>query len=256
MPSITWDSIDSRRILTGVDRGVLYPGSGIGLPWNGLTSINETPSDYNSGSTFYDGSKIFITQTKEYFSGTIEAYTYPRELMPYIGESTFPDNQDDKTFDLSYRAIKKDGFSDKEYHLIHLVYNVVLHPSQKNYQSLSDSNSPTSFSWDFVTNQSKIGKYTGSHMIVDTETANPQAIQELEDILYGTDTTLPRLPSPEEIIELFESKATLRIYDNGDGTWTANGPDSAIKMLTSTKFEISWPSAIFITPTTYMISSL
>jgi hypothetical protein len=59
-----------------------------------------------------------------------------------------------------------------------------------------------------------------------------------------------------KVLEMFESGAILRIVDHGDGTWTATGPDEAIKMLSSTMFEITWPSAIYIDTETYKISSL
>ena len=36
-PIVKWDTIGERRFETGVDRGVLYPTSGMGVPWNGLT---------------------------------------------------------------------------------------------------------------------------------------------------------------------------------------------------------------------------
>jgi hypothetical protein len=81
-------------------------------------------------------------------------------------------------------------------------------------------------------------------------------MEALEDVLYGTDDESPRLPSPEEVFEIFEENAILRIIDNGDGTWTAIGPDSAIEMLDSETFEITWPSAVYIDADTYTISSL
>ena len=44
--------------------------------------------------------------------------------------------------------------------------------------------------------------------------------------------------------------------DHGDGTWTAIGPPEAIKMVSPTEFEISWPSAKPIDGASYTISSL
>lgn len=68
--------------------------------------------------------------------------------------------------------------------------------------------------------------------------------------------TPPRFPTLEELLDIFESGVILRITDHGDGTWTADGPDSAIQMLTESMFRITWPSAVYISADTYQISSL
>ena len=75
-------------------------------------------------------------------------------------------------------------------------------------------------------------------------------------MLYGTNFTEPRMPSVSEIIEMFEAHSIMQIIDHGDGTWTAIGPESAIVMLDSTTFQITWPTAIYIDDVTYTISSL
>lgn len=44
MARLNWGVVAERFFETGVDHGVLYTGDGIGVPWNGLTSVNETPT--------------------------------------------------------------------------------------------------------------------------------------------------------------------------------------------------------------------
>ena len=38
---LTWDQVGERFYETGVSNGVLYKDDGYGVPWNGLTSIDE-----------------------------------------------------------------------------------------------------------------------------------------------------------------------------------------------------------------------
>jgi len=121
---------------------------------------------------------------------------------------------------------------------------------------MSDSTDTSPFSWNISTVPIKMGDVSSAHLIIDPRFAYPWVIQELEDLLYGSSGNNPYLPPPEEILDLFEDASILKITDHGDGTWTAEGPDEAIRMLDSTTFEITWPSAVYIDSTTYRISSL
>ena len=93
-------------------------------------------------------------------------------------------------------------------------------------------------------------------MIINSTIAYPGVLSVIENTLYGSADTSARLPEPQEIFDLFEDGAILKITDHGDGTWTAEGPDSAIQMLSATEFEITWPSAVYLSSDTYRISSL
>ncbi len=41
MTRLVWDQLGDRVYETGLDRGVLYFTDGGGVPWNGLTSVEE-----------------------------------------------------------------------------------------------------------------------------------------------------------------------------------------------------------------------
>jgi len=140
-----------------------------------------------------------------------------------------------------------------ESYKIHLVYNTKISPGNVSHKQFEVD----PFSWDFTSLPIKIfGERRSAHLIVDASKSYSSTMEDLEDVLYGSDTELPHLPLPEELLSIFESNAILRITDNGDGTWTADGPDEAIVMLDSTTFEITWPSAIYIDAVSYTISSL
>ena len=58
MGKLSWDGVGERIYETGVDHGVLYVmdelGYGRGVPWNGLTSVTESPSGAESNKQYAD----------------------------------------------------------------------------------------------------------------------------------------------------------------------------------------------------------
>lgn len=200
-------------------------------------------SDSGFKSIYNDGVKTVQRRRPGYFAGTIEAFGYPQAFYDDILVQRRP-----PSFGMSYRT----GFSEN--FKIHLVFNLKISPVGIFYKSSETDK----WTWGFTTTPVHIpGAVVGSHVVVDTSIAYPWAVEALEAILYGSDTEDPRLPSPTELYDIFEANAILRITDNGDGTWTADTTDpDIIMMLDPDTFEITWPSAIYIDPDTYTISSL
>lgn len=254
MTKLIWGADRSYEV--GVDKGVLYPQSGPGVAWNGLTQVKEAPSDSDSVTTYVDGYPFRNGRTSEGFAGTIEAVTYPDEFEPYDGYSEIASAQNRIEFGFSYRVMIDSGPDYK----IHLVYNVLSHPSANNWSSLTDKSDINTFSWDFSSRPNQIpGSVATSHLIIDSTIAYASVLSDLEDLLYGTDITDPSLPSPADVIAIFEANSILQIIDNGDGTWTAISQDAypdIITMTDSTTFEIDWLSAVFIDTDSYTLTSL
>lgn len=231
MTRLAWSE---RKYETGIDHGVLYPKNSPAEIWPGLISVNES-IESETKVRYLDGVKIGGYQKPGEFAGTIEAFTYPDIL------------DTSQTFDLSYRTM-----TEKSYQL-HLIYNVLLQPTEHTYQQ----NDADPFSWDFTTTPVLVPENARSaHLTVEAGLAYSWTLEALEDVLYGSDSQNPNLPSPTGIYDIFEENSILRIIDHGDGTWTAIGPDEAIVMLDSTTFEITWPSAVYISSDTYTIHSL
>lgn len=235
MTRLTWDVKHLYEM--GLSRGVFYPPTGPGEPWNGLISVEENEESTVS-VRYIDGVKTYQRRRRGYFSGNIQSYTHPDSFYhDILTQCQF------SSFGLSYRNNRK----------IHIVYNVLLSPSQQ----LHTQKNPDLFSWDFSTLPISMPDNTlSSHIIIDTSIAYSSTIEHLENVLYGNDSENARLPTPEEIFDIFEEHSILRVIDHGDGTFTVEGPDSAIQMLDSTTFEITWPSAVYIDAVSYTIHSL
>lgn len=265
MPELIWGAPGERYFETGVDHGVLYVDGKDGVVWDGLVSIDESPSGGESTSYYVDGVKYIIASSAEEFEATLEAYTYPEEFAfcdgsaeLYQAQGLFATQQKRKSFGLSYRTLIGNDTSSLDHaYKLHIVYNARAQPAQRTYESTNEDTEPTIFSWDLSTKPVLIpGVSRSAHLVIDTRSAWPWVVEALEAILYGTEDTPSRLPSPQEVLDLFVENALLKITDNGDGTWTAEGPDEAIQMLSSTEFQISWPSAEYIDDSSYVISSL
>ena len=215
MAKIEWDAIGERFYETGVDHGVLYRQSGdnnygTGVPWNGLTSVNEEPSGAEPSPLYADNIKYLNLMSTEEFGGTIEAYTYPDEFAECDGTAQpvpgiTVGQQPRKQFGFSYRTLVGNDTQGQDLgHKLHLVYNALAAPSAKNYQTVNDSPEAIAFSWTFSTTPVTVeGMKPTATLTFDSREIGAENMAQLEAILYGDDTTEPRLPFPNELIAMF-----------------------------------------------------
>lgn len=248
MSRLSWDQVGERFFETGIDRGVLYPNKvgAIGVPWNGLISINETPIGGEPKSSYIDGYKFQNRFTLEEYAATVEAYTYPRAFeecqgVSPLGNGLFTTGQRRISFGLCYRTkIGNDTRGDSYGSKIHFVYNASVSPPDRNYQTASESPQANTFNWAITTRPVKTtGKQPTAHMVVDTSLMTPPLLASLEDLIYGKDGGDPQLPSPTELITLIVGWPTLFITDHGNGIFTASGPDDVVRLATPRAFEIN-----------------
>ena len=113
--NLKWDQTGERLYETGVDRGVLFPTNDTGAygdaaAWNGLINVNETPSGAEPSPMYADNVKYAELISAEEFGASIEAYMYPDEYKPCIGEvelapGVFATQQTRIPFGFSYRTL-------------------------------------------------------------------------------------------------------------------------------------------------------
>lgn len=207
MTRLAWDKPGERFFETGVDMGTFYPSVGEGVPWNGLVAVAEAPEGGDTTAYYLDGIKFLNIPNSEDFAGTISAYNHPKEFAECDGTATIGSvlsigQQPRKSFGFSYRTkVGNDILAEDFGHKTHLVYNVLVSPSSRNYSSTNESIAPIQYDWSFTTTPITITGYKPSaHLVVDS--SNAEFITALNDILYGSDVTAPRLPLPAEVIAL------------------------------------------------------
>lgn len=221
MARLQWDKVGERRYETGVDRGVLYRKnvSGIyatGEAWNGLTAVTESPTGAEANPQYADNIKYLNLVSAEEFGCTIEAFTYPDSFaecdgtaVPVAGVTI--GQQSRKTFGFSYRTRVGNDVAGVDFgYKIHLVYGALAAPSEKAYATINDSPEAMTLSWEVTTTPVDAGANNKptAMLTIDSTKVSAAKLNDLEDMLYGTGGTSPRLPLPAEVIALFAGSVT------------------------------------------------
>jgi hypothetical protein len=221
MTRISWAGIGERIFETGIDRGVLYANGSVGVPWIGLVSVNHTQAGGDPKPVFLDGIKTSNRASPEDFQATIEAFTYPREFErcdgTYRGDNGLRVTQQRrKAFGMSYRSkVGNDVAGLSLGYKIHLLYNLRAEPSVRGYKTMTESTEAQTLSWSVSARSASIAGYRPTaHFIVDSRDVPADLFQTVEDLLYGTDASPPSLPTPGELMFLFDSYDDL-VYDAG-----------------------------------------
>lgn len=210
MTRIVWGTTGERYFETGADRGVLYLPGQDGVPWSGITSVNEAPDGGDPQPYYIDGYKYANVSSAEDFKATLSALSAPKEFgvcdgTAPIHNGLFATQQPRKSFGLSYRTLVGNDISGVDHgYKIHLVYNALAAPSTRDNATINGSVSPLGLSWSISTTPPKItGLRPTAHFVVDTRYTNSVTLALLENILYGYASGAPRLPDVDELVALF-----------------------------------------------------
>ena len=219
MAKLNWDAVGERLYETGVDHGVIYPmgeatienpsGYQEGVAWNGLTAVNESPSGAEATPLYADNIKYLNLYSAEDFGGTIESYMYPDEFAECNGEGELATGvriaqQQRKKFGFSYRTLVGNDTQGNEYgEKIHIVYGAQASPSETANSSVNDSPEAVTFSHEFTTTPINVtGAKPTAHLEIDVKKISDAAKTAIENALYGTASTAPRILTPDEVKDI------------------------------------------------------
>ena len=219
---LTWDEVGERTYETGVKMGVLYNIDqnneySSGVAWNGLTKVSEKPTGGEATDLYADDTKYLSMLSLEKFEASIEAYTYPPEFEKCDGSATLSTGvtigqQARETFGLCYRTTLGNDTKGNDYgYKLHLVYGCKAQPSEKGYETINDSPSAISFSWEIKTTPVNVtGFKPTANLTIDSTKVDADALAALEAVLYGTPASGgsaavdARLPLPDEVKQILE----------------------------------------------------
>lgn len=223
MSILEWDKKGTHLYRLGCDQGVLYRKKNKqwtnGVPWNGLTAVTESPSGADEQKFYADNVLYGSIRGSEDFGGTIECYTYPDEFQPCLGEISLADGaygnqQTHVPFSFSFRSQignDEDGI-DHGYEL-HLIYNATVSPSEEQFGTINDSPEPSTMSFEFSCSPLENSFCRPlSHIVLNSTKINSYVLQIIEQMIYGTETTPARLPSPDQILTWVSETVPL-MYD-------------------------------------------
>ena len=216
MARLIWDEVGQRFFETGVKNGVLYvqedDGSyKNGVVWNGLTAVTESPSGAEETPLYADDVKYLTLRSAEEFGATVEAYTYPEEFEQCDGSATIANGvtigqQARRAFGLCYRTsvgndIQGQNFSYK----LHLIYGCTVAPSEKSYSTINDNPEAITFSWELSTVPVPVDGFSPTaSLVIDASKVEKGKMQELEDALFGDESSEAKLLLPNEIMEMLK----------------------------------------------------
>lgn len=259
MSKLIWDNTGERYYETGVKKGVLYPLDTtdasnpypLGVVWNGLSSVQESPSGADANAIYADDIKYLELRGAEEFGATIEAYTYPDEFAvcdgsAEVAEGVMIGQQVRKRFGFCYRTILgNDTETDSYGYKLHLIYNAMASPSERQYQTVNDSPEAITFSWEVTTTPVAVDGYKPTaSLTIDSTKADPTKLAELEDALYGTENSDPYLPLPGEVIDMMGGATTFDITLNRANATVKVGKSITLKATTVPSGKtVTWSSS-------------
>lgn len=212
---LQWDAVGERFYEMGIRRGVLYllnPENSkydTGVAWNGLTGVSETPDGAEPTDLYADDIKYASFRSAETFGGTITAYTFPDEFYECDGSKmvapgVYVGQQTRAKFGMSYvTQIGNDVQGEGLGYKLHLVYGCTASPSERSYETINDSPDAIEMSWEFDTTPVDVPDAKPTSLItINSLKVEKSKLEALEKILYGSEEAEPRLPLPEEVVQL------------------------------------------------------
>lgn len=214
MTKLVWDQSGDRLFETGVSNGVLYVRNSegeypLGVPWNGLTAVTESPSGAEPTPLYADNIKYLSLMSNEEFGATIEAYTYPDEFAECdgsaeLGTGVMIGQQTRKYFGLVYKTVIGNDIDGNAYgYKLHIIYGAQAAPSEKAYATINDSPEAITFSWELTTSPIEVtGFRPTASLVIDSTKIDAASLASIEALLFGTEDAEASLPTPDEIFAL------------------------------------------------------
>ena len=236
MSRLDWGGFDP-QYYQGLDRGVVYlPDEAIA--WNGLVSMVETTTENLNVEHYFDGVRTHISKEMGEFEASAKVYTYP----PFFDEEPRP-------FGMSYRVENNHG------HQIHLLYNVMAFSESISWLTNTASVNPHLFGFRIIGIPKAHLSYSPTIHLTLEAGEDKYVTDQVEALLYGDANNDARLPGPAELVELYSTMLTLKITYHNNGTYTAEGPDDVVRVLSDGRFELNTPTATPLDAGRFRVSS-
>ena len=220
MARMKWGDPFDVRYKQGVDRGILYVGDKI-VPWNGIVSVEEKSVGGALTPVYLEGRRIRNISGTSEFDFTLRAFYSPEEFDACDGilQTSYPgiyaDGQTRQSFHLSYRTSYVDSLGNRQYK-IHIVYNATAEPSSRTNSTIGDSTMLDTLSWDIKTHKTYDSRLpASSHYIIDTGKVDVHILSILEEFIYGSSETDPKLLSVDNMEYAYRKAWSLRIVNMG-----------------------------------------
>ena len=216
MAKLKWDQTGERFYETGTSKGVLFKQKkngdyAEGVAWNGLVGVSQNPDGAEENPLYADNIKYLSLFSAENNKGTIRAYTYPEEFEECDGSVAIAPGvhvgqQNRVPFGLVYSTVvgndtEGSGFGEK----MHFIYNAKVSPSERAYETINEDPDAIELSWDYTTTPvdlSDLGLDPSAGVTVSSVEVGEDKFKALQDLVYGSNSQEPTLPTIQEIVAL------------------------------------------------------
>lgn len=180
MANIVWGNIND--IHQGIDRVALrvfndstkkYGGA---VAFNGVTTINESPSGAEATKLYADNKNFGSLTSKEEFALTLECYCTPTAFDACDGSAAVGTKgfnvgmQQRQKFALIYREFVDEGNRANDAKgIYHVVIGCKAAPSAKDHASINDSPEAATLSYEISTTPEKVSFATGASPVSEDE---------------------------------------------------------------------------------------
>lgn len=218
MSKLVWDKSGERLYETGVKNCALYVrdesasatnGYSKGVPWNGVTSLTESPSGAEASAVYADDIKYLNLISAEDFGATINAYTYPEEFEACDGSGQIAKGitigqQKRKSFCLAYKTtLGNDTENNDHGYKLHIIYGATASPAEKEYATINDSPEAIEFSWEMSTTPVNVtGFKPTASLVIDSTKTDKAILTKIEEALFGSEETESHILMPDEIMAI------------------------------------------------------
>lgn len=221
MSRLKWDEVGERLYETGASNGILFVQKSdgtykSGVAWNGLKSVSNSPDGGDKTDLWADNTKYLSLRSAEDLNYTINAYMSPEEFDACDGSIEIAPGvtigqQVRAGFGFIYKSLVGNDTAKDDYgYKWHIYYGCSASPTDKEDNTVNDSPEAADLSWECSTTPINIPGHKPSATITIHSYRVPAAkLKAFEDIILGTEEKESKLPTPEEIIEIFEDDEVL-----------------------------------------------
>lgn len=218
MSVLAWDETGKKEWHAGVSKVVLFPQNADGtyangVAWSGVTGIDESPDGAEANDFYADNIKYASLRSAENHKGSISAYDWPEEWRECDGskaaeEGLYIGQQPRRPFGFVYRSeCGNDTASESDDgYILHFVWNATVSPTEKSHETINENPDLTEFDWDYdclpVPVTAVANAKPCSTMEADSRKLSAGKMQAIKDKIYGTQSTEPTLPTPDQLIAL------------------------------------------------------
>lgn len=227
---VKWDEFSKKYFSAGCSNAVCYSFNpetnsyDYGEAWNGVTKFTDNPTGAEEQSFYANNKKYISIRGVENYGFSVGCYTFPDNFKKCLGKKTVAQGvtvSQQKRASFGFVVTTKVGndVSGIDFgETIHIVWNASTSPTSRDYSSLNENPTPTEMSFECKADPVEVeadGISPTCNMEIccvgmDSETL--AVVRQLKDILYGTEDNDPRLPMPDEIIEMFSGLSANYIY--------------------------------------------